>query len=240
VTPPRASANDVCVRAFTSCESFAEMFGFENERPLEFLRPLPANLERLLPQYEYFTYTPARWFTLGGPPATPTTPYARWMEGDHQNTPFVPSPFGPPRTPPRTPPTIVIPSPTSSEGTQPTDESPATIRARRLDRKWAKIMEKRRRNEARNSVPRIQIEETSFSSSLASDTSIRSFFDPHASINQGIRDTKVEAEPTRTTKWKARSPGDPMPKQRRRWRNKDVLVGTGEDESYGAVAVALD
>lgn len=100
-------------------------------------------------------------------------------------------------------------------------------------------MAKRQRNEARNFVPRVRIEETSFSSSLASDSSVKSFFDPHASINQGIRDTKADAEPARTNKWRPRCPGDPVPKQRR-WRNKDVLVGAGEDESYGAVAVAVD
>ncbi|KAG5722438.1 hypothetical protein E4T56_gene2965 [Termitomyces sp. T112] len=222
---PRKSCTGVCIRAFTSCEAFAAMFGFENENPLEFLQPLPARLERLLPIYSNLSATPARYFTLGAPPATPTTPYARWVDEKHQTTPFIASPFGPPCTPPCTPPTIVIPSPTSSEGTQPPDESPAAIRARRLDRKWAKIMEKRRKNESKNIVPRVHIEETSSSSSIASDNSVKSFFDPHASVNRGTRDTEIEAGPSKLTKWRPRGPGDPVPRQKRKWRKKDVLVG---------------
>ncbi|KAG6821125.1 hypothetical protein H0H93_006464 [Arthromyces matolae] len=248
-----AMSNDVCIRAFTPLEKFMDFFEFEqNSDVMKPVKPLPPNLIRLLPACSSRPSTPDPYSDLNMPPPTPTTPYKRWLEGA-QSSPFIASPFNFPSTP--TPlddhlSVIEIPSPTSSEEGSPSPgESPAAIRARRLNRRWEKLMEKRRQAEARNNVPRLRLIDDSIDSSEG-DSHIESeisFVDPHASpCSKGgrTRVTNALLHPNESqVRWvplDLLSPSDPRRMRPRKRRRKDVLVGEGEDDTYGAVGIAMD
>ncbi|KAG6811687.1 hypothetical protein H0H92_006247 [Tricholoma furcatifolium] len=244
-----ALSSDVCVRAFTPYRRFADTFGFEYPQE-EIPRPLPARLAyRLLsstsPEYEY-PRTPERSFTLDGPLANTSSPFS------------LPGPSTPPRTP-VTPRKFVLPSPTSSEGSPSPDEEFDDIVRRRQDRKWAKLMEKRRRNEAPLSLPTRMLVEDDDSYDESSDISFsssvgeQSFVDPHASPLRpshgswtkglqlrgrvpGVEDAGEAGRSAQVlqTKWKPFSPGAKLPI--RKVRARHILVGMGENDGWGAVA----
>ncbi|KAG6844815.1 hypothetical protein H0H87_003482 [Tephrocybe sp. NHM501043] len=232
VSFPLQESTGVCVQAFTAYNDFARTFGFEYEEAVQTIPPLPFHLARLLVHNAQVPESPEKAFILPpAPPPSPVTPAGpRWRRTSNGRLTSTDQCL--PRTPPRTPPPIILPSPTSSEGSPHPDEQPVDIAKRRRSRKFTKQLEKRQRHEAKHLVvPRMIVDDVSMDSSVGEideGEPLDSSFDLNASI-LGVgssREQKSEPSSMPAKKWKPLTPGAKVLKRR---REAVVLIAHGED-----------